>query len=766
MSTLEEVRRRGTALHAQGKLPEALEQYDAILRDHPEDFDTLLLIGVLQGQLADFDKATDFLSKALQINPNHAVARINLGRAYLGAGKVEAAFGAFDEVLKVEPSQADALLAKGSLLLENGRLTESIECYDRLLQSHPKHSPAWLYRGNALWELGDVGAALASYQKAREADPTVADHHLSEGEALLALNRDQQAREAFDRAVQINPNLVEGHLGRASALIKQRNIVGALVSADRARQLQPNSARAYCLLGCGQFELGHLEPALEFLNVALQISPSYAEAQFAKGEVLQHLGRYDEAATAFAAVIESKPAMHMAYGHLLHNRMRVCDWRDFDLLSSKIISMVETGSLAISSFALQGFCDDPVTLEKCARNTISRFHPRGARSLLRTRLRNGGKFRIGFLGSDFGESPLASALEDVWRSHDPTTFELVAIDSGFDDGSNRRKRLAKIFSQWVVVTDLSDVDAALRIASLQLDLLIDLNGFQGKARPGIFALRPVRLQARFMGFPGTLGADYLDYFITDAYALPADTGKHFSESIIYLPDCAKPVATVAREETLSASRTELGLPENARLLASNADAFKITPAMFGAWMRVLGRVPGACLWILRSTLAMEKNLRLAAESAGIDPTRLYFSEAVSSIEAFASRVAVADLLLDTSPFSDSESAGIALASGVPALTLAGKSMGSRQTASLLASSGMTKLIADNLDDYEEKAVAALSAPMHSAKNRAGIISEIRKSTALNPALAAKHLESAYRYMIERAEQGLPPAGTHIDAIIS
>lgn len=765
MSKLEESRRRATNSHAQGKLAEAVEQYLKILEEYPTDFETLFLVGLLEGQRTNFDDAVAYLSRALQVDPNNANAKIYLGRAHLGAGRVDMALASFEEVLTHDPSNAEALLARGSLLLETGRTSESMDCLERLLQAHPKNATAWLLRGHALWELKDLAAALSSYQKARETNPTIADLHLREGEALLALDRNQQAREAFDRAVQIDANLVDAHLGRASALIKQRNIIGALVSADRARQIQPSSARAYCILGCGQFELGHTELALEFLETALRLEPAYAEARFAQGEVLQHLGKCDEAATAFAAVIDSKPSMHMAFGHLLHNRMRTCNWREFGPLCSNITNMIDNVLLAITPFALQSFCDDPATLAKCARNTTAHFHPRGTRSLWRTRFRNGGKFRIGFLGSEFGESLLAAALEAVWASHDTSTFEFVVIDSGFDDGSSRRKHLQQLFTQWVMVTDLSDVDSALRIASLQVDLLIDLNGFQDKGRPGILALRPARVQARFMGFPGTLGSDYVDYLITDSYSVPPGISKHFNEQLIALSECAKPVVQVPSEGTPKVSRKDLGLPDDGLLLATHADGFKITPSIFDTWMRILARVPKAYLWFINSTPAIEKNLHAAAQTSGIGSDRIYFSKSATTVEEIASRLSVVDLLLDTSPFSDADSAGIAIVMAVPVITLVGNSMSSHATGSLLNSLELNELIADTLSSYEEQAVLALSTPEHLSSIRQKMISNPLRSAVLDPARHARHLEKAFRYMIERAENGLPAAAVQIEATV-
>ena len=748
--------------HAEGRLDEAAEAYATLLVAAPDDLEILLLSGAVEGQRGQFEVALSRFEHALELAPDNVEARVNLGRALRGMGRINDALAQFDLALAIDEASAEALFAKGTTLLDQNRLPEALEAYERLLAHHPKHLSTHLNKASALRELGEIEKALASYQRAREINPTIAEHHLYEGEVLLELNRLQHAREAFDRAVQINANLVEAHLGRATALMRQNNVVGALISANSALKVRPGSAVAHCLIGHGQLELGHTEQAIKFLDIALRMRPSYPEALFTKGKALQALGRFAEADAAFSAVIENDPSLHMAFGNLLSSRMADCNWRDFDQLASKITDMIDAGALPIGPYALQSVCDSPAILEKCARNTIARFHPRGERSLYRTRFRNAGKIRVGVLCEGFGESPICAALEEVWRSHDPAIVELVAIDTGLDDQSARRERLKKIFSQWLVVTDISDVDAALRIAALQLDVLLDLNGFQGKARPGILAFRPVAIQARYCGTPGTMGADYVDYLIADRYSLTSAAARFCVEKTIYLPECSVAIPQLSSETAAPAARSDFGLPDRGALIATHADGSKITPVVFGTWLSALSRVPDSLLWLLKSSEPLERSLRALGEAAGIPPERLVFSRAAQSLEEWYARVSIADLVVDVSPFGDPATAGIALRAQKPVVTLAGQSMGSRLTGSILCSVGLERLIAETLADYEARIVALASDPVQREQVRSDLVAGLQRSAAFHPARLAKHLEQAFRYMIERAEGGLAPASTQLD----
>jgi predicted O-linked N-acetylglucosamine transferase (SPINDLY family) len=754
------MRRSAATFHAKGQLNQAAEAYREVLAAFPDDPQTLLLLGVVQGQQGDFGLAVETMQKVLRLDPAHGIARVTLGRALRGLGKIDEALVEFDQVLAHSPADKEALFAKASTLLEHGRPAEAVTVYDRLVEVDPKHLAAWLNRGSALTVLGDLQAALACFERARQINPTVPEHHLREGQTLLALNRDQDAREAFDRAVQINPNLPAAHLGRAAALMKRHNVVSALVSADRARQLQPDNAEAYCLIGCGQIELGNLDDAVNFLSEAIRLRPNYPEAHFALGDTLHELGRHDEAVQSFARVVELKPSMPLAQGNLLHSKMRACDWNGLDELSHNVIQSLEAGVLAINPFALQAICDNEATLRKCAEMTSEHFHPRANRIVAKQRQRGSGKIRIGYLSGEFREHATAILMSGVWDHHDKSAFEIIGIDAGFDDQSPRRQRIEAAFDRMVKITDLSDSDAALRIAALEVDVLINLNGFFGKARPGVFAFRPAPVQVNYLGFPGTLGADYFDYLLADDTVIPPAAATHYREKVVYLPGCYQPNDNSRPISTEPQTRQGNGLPEQAFVFCCFNNVYKITPKIFGVWMDILKAVPGSVLWLLESSTAVQNRLRSTAESLGVDAARLVFAAPVDGPLHLA-RHRLADLFLDTSPYNAHTTASDALWSGLPILTVAGKSFAGRVAESLLRSVGLDELVAADLDQYRKLAVSLAGDPTTLKTTRARLEAARTSAGVFNTVQTTRALENAFRYMVERSEAGLLPAGTHI-----
>lgn len=707
MSNLVELRRQAIFSHSRGKLEQAASGYAAILSDNPSDVEILYLSGMLEGQREQFERSAELLTQAVALNPDHFEGHLYLAMALRSAGQTEKSLLELDAALNLSASSPEALIAKAEVLQELNRFAEAISTLDQILSAQPKHSAAWLRRGMAFQASGDLQGALQSFEKARQSNPTIAEHHLREGHVLLALNRNNEARGAFDRAVQIDDALFAGHLGRATAMLRLHNVVAASLSADKARQLQPEAARPYFILGVGQAELGHLEQALVQFDEALSRDATNAETWFAKGEVFQKLNRHADAGEAYSRARELQPELPMVVGNLLQAQLEDCDWSNFPSLSAEISEKIGANLPVSSPVALHGFCDDEATLRRCAEITSKSFFPQVGDGIARPRNRAGGasandKLRIGYLSGEVRDSISGGVLLSLLTHHDRDRFEITLIDTGLADQSEIRTKLESATDRLLVVTDMSDNEAANRIAALQLDALIDLNGFFSFARPGILAIRPCNVQVNY-GLSGTLGAEFMDYLFADSRLIPESHQKYYREKIIYLDEGAQltyPWSLVGADKP---SRSQCGLPEDAVVLACLQPGARITPALFAAWMEILQAVPDSVLWLLEQSEAMKANLLGAATSAGVASEKLFFAQPAPPTEHFA-RHRVADLFLDTLPWSSAEPILV----GMPVLTVQGGSMHGRVASSLLQRLGLGELVAADIDSLKKAAIGLLT----------------------------------------------------------
>lgn len=763
------LRRAGT-LHAEGKLEAAAASYAVLLAERPDDPQLNFLMGLLEGQRGAFPAAIERFTRLLTLQPEHAEARLSLARALRAAGRGDESLAEFDRLLATQPENVDLRYERASVnFFDRGQFSEAIAAFDNLIAEQPRHLPSWLSRGHALRALGRLPEALESFERAIAIDPSLADHHVCAGQLLLALGRDQDAREAFDRAVQIAPKLVVAHVGRAMALMRRHNVVSALVSADRARQIDPSCAEAYCLMGAGQIALGHLEPAVKLLDEAIRLRPTYLEALFARGEALHELGRHDAAVRDFEQIRALDAHLPMAAGHLLHARMRAADWRELDSLVAEVLTAVRAGEAAITPFALQTLCTDESDARRCAENTTARFHPRASRAFARPRKGPREKLRIGYVCGEFREHATAMLMSGVWEQHDKSAFEIIGIDTGQPDTSARRARLEAAFDRFVVVADISDADAALRIATLEIDVLVNLNGFYGKARPGIFAQRAAPVQVNYLGFPGTLGADYIDYLIADEIVIPPASAVHYQEKIIYLPGCYQPNDRSREISALPVDRHAEGLPPEGFVFCCFNNTYKITPAIFAVWMRILAQVPHSVLWLLEDAESTRARLRAAATTAGIEAERLVFASPAPAPEHLA-RQRLADLFLDTTPYNAHTTGSDALWAGLPILTVRGSTFPGRVAESLLRHVGLASadaLICADLADYEARAVALAGKGQGVAATlgqlRAELAAALPTAPLFDTTRTTRLLEAAYRYMVDRADRGLTPEGAVVSA---
>ncbi|HXP95166.1 MAG TPA: glycosyltransferase, partial [Telmatospirillum sp.] len=349
----------------------------------------------------------------------------------------------------------------------------------------------------------------------------------------------------------------------------------------------------------------------------------------------------------------------------------------------------------------------------------------------------------------------------LFDSHDRARFQVTGYSIGPDDNSPLRRKLETAFERFVDLRPYSHADAAAIIRADAVDILIDLTGYTQYARPQIPAFRPAPLQVNFLGFPGTMGTDVIDYIIADPVVLPMDQACFFSEQIVHLSGCYQPNDSRRMIAEHTPSRTDCGLTEIGFVFCCFNNSVKITPEVFAVWMRVLRAVPGSLLWLLASNPIVRDNLRREARNAAVEPDRLVFAPRRPLPEHLA-RHRHADLFLDTLPYNAHTTASDALWAGLPVLTCTGPTFAGRVSASLLMSAGLPELITQSLADYENLALRLATNPALLNALRQRLADNRRTTPLFNGATFARHLETAFDIMWRRWCAGLPPEAFTVD----
>jgi len=590
------------------------------------------------------------------------------------------------------------LLRRAQASLARGGAGEAIDLLQRAVALDPGNAEAAFHLGNLLAMRGDTATAIAAYEHALKIAPEHAQLRVNLGITLGQSGNVAAAERCFHEVLSREPAHA-GALGNlAQSLFGRAAFAAALAHYDRLLLVAPGAgAEIWNNRGVCQQKLGDRSGAEQSFRRALSLAPDSAEIAANLGLLLCDAGRLQEAKPALERALKLNPQRALVAAQLLHVDLHFAQWREFERRRDELVAALEQGQ-AVPPYVLLALCDDPALQCVAARRWAWPAQGEGA-GTAGARREGHPRLRLGFVSSAFHDHPVARLVVDLLERLDPTRYSTHAYTLGRGPKDALRERVERAVDAFVELGHLATDDAVARIRNDGIDLLFDLTGHTGAARPDVFAARSAPLQINYLGYAGTLGADYWDYVLSDAYTTPAAEQPHFSERFCYLEPCYLPSDT---QRTLSEplpSRADYGLPQAAFVFVAPAAAYKILPPLFALWMRLLARVPDAVLWLRAAEAMTVANLRAEASRHGIDCARLVFAPNDATARYLA-RYTLADLFLDTCPFGSHTTVNDALFAGLPVLTLAGRSMAARASAAQLRAVGLPELVAGSGDEYE------------------------------------------------------------------
>ena len=743
------------SLHQSGKLAEAEQAYREILKHLPENFDANHLLGLVFLQRGHAASAAAQIGTATRINPDVAAAHNNMGNALRALQRPQEALASYDKATELESEFADAYVNRGIILVELCRFEEAVASLEKALAIRHNHADAFLHKGIALEALNRQEDALASYDSAIRIQPKNANAFSSRGNLLRNMQRYHEALKSYDRAIDLQPDFVDAYLGRGNTLKDLQQFEDAVASYDKAVALKSTLAEAWNNLGNKLRKINRREEALLSYQRATALNPAYAEAYNNMGNLYFDLNRFDEALVSYDKALSENSGDNYTEGMRLYTKLFLCDWRDFEASKESLLSKLRIGKLVTTPFPLLAVpSSTSEDQHKCGVLYATAKYP-AMQALWQGERYGHKKIRIAYLSSNFREHAMSHLMAGLFEAHDRSNFETTAMSFGRNDGSKTRERIEASFDCFLDIDRLGDEEVAKLLRQKEIDIAIDLMGFTQICRLGIFARRPAPVQVSYIGFPGTLGASYIDYIIADHMVIPQELEPFFSEKIAFLPgtyyvnDYKRTIAA----ETLS--RADLGLPETGFVFCCFNTNYKISPDIFDIWMRLLKAVDGSVLWLLDPGESATANLRAEGQKRGVPPEHLIFAPR-QKLDAHLARYRQADLFLDTLPYNAHTTASDALWAGLPVLTCMGQTFAGRVAGSVLNAAGMPELITHSLDDYEKLALQLTSNPPLLAGLRAQLAQNRDTCALFDTERYARHLEAAYIRMWERYQKGKPP----------
>ena len=720
-ATADELFAKAVAHHGAGQLREAEALYRQILENTPGHAGALQFLGLLVYQGGQYAAALELIDRAIHVNPADAGTHFSRGNVLFSLQQYPAAVESYDRAIQLRPDRAEAYSSRGSALQSLQQYDAAVESYDKAIQLKPDNADAYSNRGNNLYLLGRYKAAVESCDRAIALKPDFAEAYFSRGNAFYALEQYQTALESFDKAILHRPDYVEAHNNRGNALLALKQYEASLASYDKT----------------------------------ILLKPDYVEAHYNRSNVLLILKQYGAALKSYERTLFYKPDYAYVRGMRLYTRSLLCDWEDSESERRQLEALIERGLKVVLPFPILTISASPAIQRQAAEIYASDEQPERFTAAGLARRPRREKIRIGYYSSDYYNHPTSYLMAEIFELQDRSRFEVLGFSYGPEKSDAMSQRVSAAMDRFVDVRSMPDREVAELSRRLEVDIAVNLNGFTENHRTGIFAERAAPIQVNYLGYPGTMGTGYMDYLIADPMLIPESSRQHYTEKIVYLPNCYQPNDSQRAISAKPCARAEEGLPETAFVFCCFNKAYKITPAVFDIWMRILGRVEGSVLWLLEDNPRAVENLRKEAMRRGISAERLVFARSLPLDEHLA-RHRLADLFLDTFPYNAHTTASDALWAGLPVLTRMGESFASRVAASLLHAVDMPELVTSTEAEFEELAVELAQ----DAERRQALHQKLQQNRLSAPLFNSRaftrHLEAAYNAMLERYEAGLPP----------
>lgn len=747
---------RISALLQQGQFEAVVQLGNALRPKYPREARVPVLMGIALSGLKNFEAAIAHYRHALEIKPDYAEGYFHLGNALTTIGQTEEAEVRFRQALDLNPAHGKAHHNLAIVLEMRQAWGEARDHYERVAQLDPSHARAHNNCGRLTRMLGDLDRAATCFRQAFAADPNYAGACRNLGVVLFESGKLGDAIAACRKALEVRPDFADAYntlgnifqrRGQIEETATNRREIPDLGSLDDGG---PNSV----LRDRSAFE----EAEASYLG-ALAINPDYVDVHNNLATLYQNMERLDLAVDHFKEAVRIQPNNAIARAQLLYQLAHMCAW-DALREQQEIVPDLGVRNSPAAPFTLLVLDDDPRRNRLRSETYVASKYVRQAlppidRPQVRPR-----RIKVGYFSADFHNHATMYLMIRLFEVHDRDVLEIYAYSYGPDLQDSMRKRLVGAVGAFRDVRDLSDQGVAELARRDGLDVAVDLKGHTQHARTAIFAFRPAPVQIAYLGYPGTVGAPFIDYLIADEVVVPERSREHYSEQVIYLPNSYQVNDDTRAIAGTVLTREDCHLPPDGFVFCCFNAHYKITGAEFDIWMRLLQQVDGSVLWLLSGNKWSQASLRTEAETRGIDPDRIIFAETMPLGEHLA-RCRLADLFLDTFVCNAHTTASDALWVGLPVLTKLGEGFAARVAGSLLKAVDLPELITETREDYEQTALdLALNGKTY-ASLRQKLARNRETAPLFKTDLFARHLETAFQLAYQRSFDGDEPRTFHV-----
>ena len=610
---------------------------------------------------------------------------------------------------------------------------------DRMIAQMGDQADAFACRAEAHFRAGRAGDASNDFAQAHLLQPEEPKFLVRFGDSLEAAGQRENAAMCYKRALDLDEGNHDALLGMGrvlEALGRPRDASGYIL---KAVTLHPDSAMACHAAGRFMHLYGDRGDASQFFVKAITNNPKLPNPYRILANYLREAKDFTGAIQLYDALLENVPGDPIGLSERAHCLAHTSDWEapgyvDFDPATPE---QLNTGAGPFQFLPME---DDPANLLHRCKMHANRMLA-GVQPTPLAPYAGHDRIRIGYFSADFHDHATMHLLAGVLEAHDRSRFELHAYSFGPDFDDHMRARATAAVDAFHDISGMDNRTAAMFARSHEIDIAVDLKGYTAGMRIGIFGHRTAPVQVTWLGFPGSTGAPCIDAIIADDMVIPPELEQYYSEKVVNLPDCYQPNDRARPLPDPSVTRASQGLPEDAVVFASFNNVYKLSPAEFDIWMELLREVEGSVLWQLTGGAESTANLRRAADARGVDPARLIFAPRLKQAPHL-SRLALADIFLDTFNCNAHTTASDALWAGVPVVTVPGRQFAARVAGSLVSAAGTPETICENREAYRDCALRLARNPEARAALRDRLIAGRETCALFDTERFTRNLEAA------------------------
>lgn len=701
------------------------------------------LLAAIENQLGNNEASLALFDKAILLNPVNPFLFNDRGCALLGLGRERAALSDFSEAIRLFPTFSAPYGNIGFIYIKFKQYDHAEKFLRLAISYEPTSAFFHSNLGMTFRFLGRFEEALNCYLHAASLNPSDPEPLYGQGVVFNLIGNIKGAIESYSRAISIDPYHKMSLNNLGGVLAKARRYQEALHVFRKLASLDEKFPEIFSQIGNVLSLLGDSEGAQTSYLKASEFETKSNRVLFNSGIFYLREEKFAKASSLFTRLYDIDRSHPYVCGYLLHSNMQICKWDELDQWLCHIIEGVTNKLSPSHPFPVISCIDDPGIQSSLTGKYIDDEFP-GSLGLPEVRIDFSNPIiRIGYFSADFRNHPVMQLMWDVFKLHDRNRFRIYAFALKVEGDDPVQKGLRSDFDEFIDVESLSDFEVAERARQAGIDIAIDLMGFTRNSRTAIFAHRAAPIQINFLGYPGTMGAAYMDYIIADRVVIPETHRQFYTEEVLYLPNCFQPNMRMRAISGKVYTRQSVGLPDSGLVFCSFNNAYKITPTMFACWMRILKGVEGSVLWIALNNETAISNVKAYAKEQGVDPGRLVIAGRTATVEEHLARLPLADLFLDTYPYNAHTTATDAIRMGVPLLTLQGQSFASRVASSVLMTVGLEALVTTTFEGYERLAIELGNAPERLREIRRALALEAPRSSLFNSAQYTKDLEQVF-----------------------